>query len=105
MIIEKIKNLFFIFFILFLLLVSPVYSLDSREELFTDALNYTSNGDFNVALKKWDFYLDNFPNDPAALSNRGNVKLVFGDVDGSTVGATLGSTAQTKRIWKISAPC
>ena len=63
--------------------VSPSYSLVSREELFKNALNLSSMGNFELALKEWDRYLDLYPNDAAALSNRGNVKLVNGDIQGS----------------------
>ena len=63
--------------------VSPSYSLVSREELFKNALNLSSRGNFELALKEWDYYLELYPNDSAALSNRGNVKLVTGDIQGS----------------------
>ena len=32
-----------------------------------------------MALNEWNKYLELFPDDGAALSNRGNVKLVIGD--------------------------
>tara|TARA_B100000073_G_scaffold346257_1_gene357227 strand:- start:1716 stop:2438 length:723 start_codon:yes stop_codon:yes gene_type:complete len=63
--------------------MKPVLSLDSQQELFNEALKYTSNGQFNVALKKWDEYISIYPEDPQAFSNRGNVKLVLGDSEGS----------------------
>ena len=78
------KNLFlfFIFFIL-LLQANPVRSLDYRQGLFQEALSSSSIGEFNIALDKWNKYLKEFPDDAAAFSNRGNVKLVLGDPQGA----------------------
>ena len=69
--------------IIFLWKVPSVYSLDSRQELFEEALLLSSGGDFVLALDKWNKYLELFPNDAAALSNRGNIKLVNGDPKGA----------------------
>ena len=78
------KNFLFIFIFLFLFLgINPVLSLDDREILFKDALSASSIGQFEISLEKWNQYLENFPNDAAALSNRGNVKLVVGDPKGA----------------------
>ena len=63
--------------------IGPCYSLSSREDLFKNALDLSSGGEFNLALKEWDNYLDSYPDDAAGLSNRGNVRLVLGDVEGS----------------------
>ena len=82
------KNRNFSLIIIFLLIVlhiSPAYALDSRELLFREALNFSSEGQFDSALDKWNDYLDTYPDDPAALSNRGNVKLVVGDPKGSII--------------------
>jgi len=83
----KNRNLFIIIVILLLVVIHilPTYALDSRELLFREALNFSSEGQFNNALDKWNNYLETYPNDPAALSNRGNVKLVVGDPKGSIV--------------------
>ena len=70
-------------FLINILYVSPGYSLSSRENLFNNALNLSSSGDFNLALKQWNNYLEIFPDDAAALSNRGNIKLVIGDPEGA----------------------
>ena len=70
--------------LLFIVLhASQSYALDSRELLFREALNFSSEGQFNNALEKWNDYLETYPDDPAALSNRGNVKIVIGDPKGS----------------------
>ena len=63
--------------------VAPAYSLNSRGDLFNGALDLSSSGNFDDALKEWDNYLKLYPDDAAALSNRGNVKLVIGDIEGS----------------------
>ena len=76
----------FIFISIFLSLflrINPVLSLEDREILFKDALSASSIGQFVISLDKWNQYLEEFPNDPAALSNRGNVKLVLGDPKGA----------------------
>ncbi len=81
---KKFKYFFILIFILLSLVFVPSsYSLSSREDLFTNALNLSSNGEFNLALQEWNRYLELYPNDSAALSNRGNVKLVVGDPEGS----------------------
>ena len=34
-------------------------------------------------MQEWDRYLESYPDDAAGLSNRGNVRLVLGDIKGS----------------------
>ena len=63
--------------------IAPCYSLVLREDLFKNALDLSSAGKFNLALQEWDHYLDYYPDDALGLSNRGNVKLVIGDPQGS----------------------
>jgi len=62
--------------------IAPCYSLPLREDLFKNALDLSSAGNFNLALQEWNHYLDSYPDDAAGLSNRGNVRLVLGDVKG-----------------------
>ena len=81
----KYINFSIIIFLLIILNTSPTYALDSRELLFREALTFSSEGEFNNALDKWNDYLRLYPDDPAALSNRGNVKLVVGDPKGSII--------------------
>ena len=79
-------NLYFllIFIILNFFYVPPSYSsISSREDLFHNALDLSSNGNFNLALKQWNSYLEFYPDDAEALSNRGNIKLLIGDTEGS----------------------
>ena len=54
-----------------------------REDLFKKALDLSSRGEFNLALQEWNRYLDSYSDDAAGLSNRGNVRLVLGDLEGS----------------------
>jgi len=78
------KNFFFIsVFLILFLLINPAFPLEDREVLFKDALSASSIGQFEISLDKWNLYLEKFPNDAAALSNRGNVKLVVGDPKGA----------------------
>lgn len=82
--IRKIKlYLLLICFLINIVYVTPSYSLSPQEDLFKNALNLSSSGEFNLALKQWNKYLELFPNDAAALSNRGNIKLVNGDPKGA----------------------
>ena len=77
-----------IFFLLIFVFVNffcipPCNSISLREDLFKNALDLSSSGKFNLALQEWNQYLDSYPDDAAGFSNRGNVKLVIGDVKGS----------------------
>ncbi len=81
---KKVKLCFLLIFVLVnILYIAPCYSLSSREDLFKNALDLSSGGKFNLALQEWDRYLDSYPDDAAGLSNRGNVRLVLGDIEGS----------------------
>ena len=51
--------------------------------LFEKALQESNDGDFIQAEKDWSFYLNDNPNDAAALSNRGNILLALGDPQGA----------------------
>ena len=81
--------LLLICFFINILYVSPSYSLSSRENLFNNALKLSSSGDFNLALNQWNKYLELFPDDAAAFSNRGNIKLVIGDPEGAIIDQDL----------------
>ena len=81
---KKVKVCFLLIFIFAnFFYVNPCYSLSSRENLFKTALDLSSVGKFNLALQEWNRYLDSYPDDAAGLSNRGNVRLVMGDLEGS----------------------
>ncbi len=51
--------------------------------LFEKALQESKDGDFMEAEKDWSSYLNDNPNDAAALSNRGNIRLALGDPQGA----------------------
>ena len=51
--------------------------------LFEKALQESKDGDFIQAEKDWSFYLNDNPDDAAALSNRGNIRLALGDPHGA----------------------
>ncbi len=85
---NNIKNSLCVLLILIfipLIRVPLVYSLDQRQVLFEEALSLSASGDFVLALEKWNKYVEIFPDDAAAISNRGNVKLVNGDPKGSII--------------------
>ena len=63
--------------------IAPCYSLASREDFFKKTLDIASAGKFHLALQEWNRYLDYYPDDAAGFSNRGNVRLIIGDVEGS----------------------
>ena len=51
--------------------------------LFEKALQESKDGDFIQAEKDWSSYLNDNPDDAAALSNRGNILLALGDPKGA----------------------
>jgi len=51
--------------------------------LFEKALQESKDGDFIQAEKDWTLFLNDNPDDAAALSNRGNIRLALGDPRGS----------------------
>ena len=57
--------------------------------LFEKALKESNNGDFIQAEKDWSIYLNENPNDAAALSNRGNIRLALGDPEGAIRDQTM----------------
>ena len=56
--------------------------------VFEQALQASRNGEAEQALPLWDRFLEQHPSDSAALSNRGNVRLVLGDADGAIADQT-----------------
>ena len=65
-----------------LLLALSAQALD-LQGLYEQALTASRQGDFAEALPLWDQFLEQAPEDAAALSNRGNVRLALGDVSGA----------------------
>ena len=56
--------------------------------LFEKALQESKDGNFIQAEKDWSSYLNENPEDAAALSNRGNIRLVLGDPQGAIIDQT-----------------
>ena len=72
--------------LLFVIFVFVPFSSQAKEFpkfLFEKALQESKDGNFIQAEKDWSIYLNDNPNDPAALSNRGNIRLALGDPDGA----------------------
>ena len=68
----------FLVLLMSLVLAFPVQALD-LQGLYEQALTASRQGDFVEALPLWDRFLEQAPDDAAALSNRGNVRLALGD--------------------------
>ena len=66
------------------LLLQPIrVAAETLPALYDRALRASQSGDFVQALPLWDQVLNRSPDDAAALSNRGNVRLALGDPDGA----------------------
>ncbi len=76
-----------IFFVIILLPLSSK-AKELPEFLFEKALQESKSGDFIQAEKDWSDFLDDNPNDAAALSNRGNILLALGDPKGAIIDQT-----------------
>ena len=71
-----------------LLLLPQAVTADDVEALYGRALQASQSGDFVQALPLWNQVLELSPQDAAALSNRGNVRLALGDPDGAIADQT-----------------
>ena len=60
----------------------------SAAQQFDLALQASKDGRFDQALELWDGVIKNSPNDGAAWSNRGNVRLALGDPEGAIADQT-----------------
>ena len=81
MINKIILKVLILIFIVFLPFSSQAKELP--QFLFDKALQESKHGDFIQAEKDWGFYLQDNPDDVAALSNRGNIRLALGDPQGA----------------------
>ncbi len=80
------KRLVRVLLLLSIFFVSIPFSAQAQalpKLLFEKALQESKDGDFMQAEKDWSFYLNENPNDAAALSNRGNIRLALGDPQGA----------------------
>ncbi len=81
MINRKIKNILFLIS-LALFLISKPFPLQAKvssQILFEKALQESREGDFIAAIKDWNLFISENPEDAAALSNRGNIHLALGN--------------------------
>ena len=75
--------LFFIVILFIFLKPLSIQAGQLSQGLFEKALNESMSGDFIQAKKDWNLFLNENPEDAAALSNRGNILLALGDPKGS----------------------
>ena len=66
--------------------------------LFEKALQESNDGDFIQAEKDWSLYLNYHPDDAAALSNRGNIRLALGDPQGAIRDQTMAIESSPKDL-------
>tara|TARA_Y100001968_G_scaffold95455_1_gene85695 strand:- start:533 stop:1315 length:783 start_codon:yes stop_codon:yes gene_type:complete len=83
----KVFQVLLLLFIVFAPLQSQAKALPKY--LFEKALQESNDGDFIQAEKDWSLYLNENPNDAAALSNRGNIRLALGDPQGAIRDQTM----------------
>ena len=79
-------NIRLVKFLILLSIVLVPFSLQSKELpkfLFEKALQESKDGDFIQAEKDWSLFLNDNPDNAAALSNRGNIRLALGDFQGA----------------------
>ena len=88
MIIRRVIKILLILSIIFIFLPSSINARVLPRFLFEKALQESNDGDFLQAEKDWSYYLNNNPDDAAALSNRGNVRLALGDPQGAIIDQT-----------------
>ncbi len=75
--------------IFFVFVPSQTQAKANPQFLFEKALQESNEGDFIQAEKDWSLYLNENPNDAAALSNRGNIRLALGDPQGAIRDQTM----------------
>jgi len=78
----KVLKALVILSIVFILVPLSSQAKELPQSLFEKALQESKNGDFIQAEKDWSIYLNDNPDDAAALSNRGNIRLALGDPQG-----------------------
>ena len=83
MIIKRVIKVLLILSIIFIFVPSSIHAQVLPKFLFEKALQESNDGDFLQAEKDWSYYLNDNPDDAAALSNRGNIRLALGDPQGA----------------------
>nr|WP_320668385.1 tetratricopeptide repeat protein [Prochlorococcus sp. MIT 1307] len=66
----------------------PVGASQLPQPLFEKAIQSSKDGDLISALERWDKFLELFPEDALAWSNRGNVRFALGDLEGAIADQT-----------------
>ena len=79
----RVVKVLLLVFTIFVFLPSSTQAQVSPKYLFEKALQESKEGDFIQAEKDWSSYLNENPQDAAALSNRGNIRLALGDPQGA----------------------
>ncbi|WP_269609043.1 tetratricopeptide repeat protein [Prochlorococcus marinus] len=85
----KVFNVLLLLSIVFVFVPLPSQANASPKFLFEKALQESNDGDFIQAEKDWSLYLNENPDDAAALSNRGNTRLALGDPQGAIRDQTI----------------
>ncbi len=90
MIIKRLSKVILLFSIVSIFVLEPfqIQAKQIPKFLFDRALQESQEGDFIQAKKDWDLFLSENPDDPAALSNRGNILLALGDPEGAIIDQT-----------------
>ncbi len=83
MIFIKVFKILFLFSVVFTSVPFATQAEVAPKILFEKALAESQDGNFIQAEKDWSVYLKDNPNDAAALSNRGNIRLALGDPRGA----------------------
>ena len=83
MIIRGVIKVLLILLIIVIFVPSSIHAKVLPKFLFEKALQESKDGDFLQAEKDWSYYLKEKPDDAAALSNRGNIRLALGDPEGA----------------------
>ena len=83
MINKRVVKVLILFSILFIFVPFSSQAKELPIVLYEKALQESKHGDFMQAEKDWSLFLNENPNDAAALSNRGNIRLALGDPEGA----------------------
>ena len=89
MIKKRVLQVLILLFIVFVLVPFSSQAKVLPKFLFEKAIQESKDGNFIQAEKDWNFYLNEKPDDAAALSNRGNIRLALGDPKGAIKDQTM----------------
>jgi tetratricopeptide (TPR) repeat protein len=83
MIIRRVLKVLLLLSVVFIFVPISTQARVLPKLLFEQALQESKDGNFIQAEKDWSSYLNYNPDDAAALSNRGNIRLALGDPQGA----------------------